>query len=68
MDHHLQQERRNQTDTEWGSVHHVLYGMCSGTDVYHVPIWYNEKSNYSYLNLIIPIFEKLEESYRGLDR
>ena len=29
LDRILDEERQNKTDLDWGSVHHVLYGMCT---------------------------------------
>ena len=55
IDEKLKDERRKQIDTEYGSFHHVLYGMCSGSDDYLSPIWLNPQSSFHYLPMVVPL-------------
>lgn len=48
-------------DAEYGSVHHVLYGMISGTSDYCVEPWLNEKSRFGYLTFVVPALQLLAE-------
>lgn len=63
IDSGLNAERMRETDTQWGSLHHVLYGLCSGTDLYHAPVWMNPQSHYNYLCFVRPALSLLRESF-----
>ena len=47
---------------EYGSHHHVLYGMINGNDDFAVSPWLNPKSNFNYLCLVAPLLEILRNS------
>ena len=64
LDKKLHSELLNRTDTEYGSFHHVLYGMCSGNDDFVSPIWLNEKSEFSFLKLVVPLIKSLRNINR----
>lgn len=52
-------EIEKHTDTEYWSVHHVLYGLISGTDDYATDPWLNPHSEFFYINLIVPALSLL---------
>ena len=63
IDEGLNTEALAQTDTQWGSLHHVLYGLCSGSDLYHAPLWINQKSRYNFLCFVRPALSLLQTSF-----
>lgn len=57
----LKEERKNNLDKEWWSLHNVFYGFISWKNIYKIPyIWYeNQKSHYSFLCTIVDIMNIL---------
>lgn len=61
FDNTLRKDSEDGIDTEWWSVHHVLFWMCSGSDDYYVPLWFNPKSPNSF-HCFIPSAIKILKS------
>ncbi|MCH2188446.1 hypothetical protein MK079_01295 [Candidatus Gracilibacteria bacterium] len=50
FDHHMKIERQEGTDKEIGSLHNVIYGCISGSDMYKLPyVGLDRVSHYSFL-------------------